>query len=72
MASENKLTTVFDAATNQTIVRPMTDEELAVLEITIAQQAKLEQDRANAFEARKEPLRRLGLTEDEINTVLGL
>ena len=32
----------------------------------------LQNEMAQALEARKAPLRRLGLTEDEINTVLGL
>jgi hypothetical protein len=56
--------------------RPMTPEELAEHERNIAQiqadETKNNADAAAALEARKAPLRRLGLTEDEINTVLGL
>lgn len=40
-----------------------------------ADQAEAERvaaEQADALEARKAPLRRLGLTEDEINTVLGI
>jgi hypothetical protein len=33
---------------------------------------RLEAERIAALEARKAPLRRLGLTEDEINIVLGI
>lgn len=54
------------------VVRDATPEEAAEIE---ALQAKAEADRLAAeaaLEARKVPLRRLGLTEDEINTVLGL
>jgi hypothetical protein len=37
-----------------------------------AAQEAAAQQAAEALEARKTPLRRLGLTEEEINTVLGL
>jgi hypothetical protein len=37
-----------------------------------AERERIEAEQTAALEARKEPLRRLGLTEDEINTVLGL
>lgn len=53
-------------------VRDATDEEIAAYEQASAQMAQLEADRLAAIEARKEPLRKLGLTEHEINTVLGL
>ena len=56
--------------------REMTDAEIAAYHQTAAE---LEADRVAreaaelaALEARKAPLRRLGLAEDEINTVLGL
>jgi hypothetical protein len=56
--------------------RDMTAAEQAAYEQTAAQMlAAAEQEEAEAaaaLEARKAPLRRLGLTEDEINTVLGL
>lgn len=58
------------------IDREMTAEEVAAYEQTAAQlQTEAEAEAAQAIaalEARKAPLRRLGLTEDEINTVLGL
>lgn len=37
-----------------------------------AERARIAEEQATALEARKAPLRRIGLTEDEINTVLGL
>lgn len=37
-----------------------------------AERARIAEEQAVALEARKAPLRRLGLTEDEINTVLGI
>lgn len=58
------------------VTRPMTEAEVAAWESaaadTIADQTARQTETAAALEARKEPLRRLGLTEDEINTVLGL
>lgn len=58
------------------IDRPMTEQEIADYQIMNAQiaadQAAATQAELDALEARKAPLRRLGLTEDEINTVLGL
>lgn len=53
-------------------VRDATPEEIAVIETQRAEAEQAAADAAAALEARKEPLRRLGLTEDEINTVLGL
>lgn len=56
--------------------RPMTADEKAVHEANIAAiNAEIDANKAAqevALEARKAPLRRIGLTEDEINTVLGL
>ena len=37
-----------------------------------AERERIQAEADAALEARKAPLRRLGLTEDEINTVLGL
>ena len=57
------------------IDREMTADEIAAYAQTVAQlkadQAARQEVEAAALEARKAPLRRLGLTEDEINTVLG-
>jgi hypothetical protein len=56
--------------------REMTADELATYQANAAlieaDQQTAAQAEADALEARKAPLRRLGLTEDEINTVLGL
>lgn len=58
------------------VERPMTEKEIAEYEAYNAQRikddAEAEAAAVTALEARKAPLRRLGLTEDEINTVLGL
>ena len=54
------------------VVRPATADEISVIESQIAAQEKAEADREAALEARKAPLRRLGLTDDEINIVLGV
>lgn len=57
-------------------VREMTDEEyeqwVKDCDALTEQLAAIETQNAAQLEARKAPLRRLGLTEDEINTVLGL
>lgn len=56
--------------------RPMSADEQTVHEANSAAIAAdidaLQKETAQTLEARKAPLRRLGLTEDEINTVLGL
>lgn len=71
MATDKQLMT-FDGTQH----RPMTDVEAAQYQtdqIALAQaQAQQAAEQAAALEARKAPLRKLGLTEDEINTVLGL
>ena len=61
-----------DAITGQTVIRLANDEEIAAYEISIKSIDQMEVDRLAALEARKAPLRRVGLTDDEINTVLGL
>ena len=53
-------------------IRDATPEEAQQIEDAIARREADEAAAAAALEARKAPLRRLGLTEDEINTVLGL
>lgn len=52
-------------------VRNATADEKAVYERISAELVQAEKDRQNALEARKAPLRRIGLTEDEITVVLG-
>jgi hypothetical protein len=58
------------------INREMTADEIAGYEQAAAQIAadreRAEAETTAALETRKAPLRRLGLTEDEINVVLGL
>lgn len=54
------------------IVRDMTAEELAAHEASTADLERIATEQAAALEARKEPLRRIGLTDEEIDTVLGL
>lgn len=54
------------------VVREATSEEVANIRAIEAEQKQLKADAAAALEARKEPLRRLGLSEADINTVLGL
>ena len=53
-------------------VREATADELAQLEQARQEEIALQEAKAHAVEARKEPLRKLGLTEDEISVVLGL
>ena len=53
-------------------IRDATPEEAQQIEDAIARREADEAAAVAALEARKAPLRRLGLTEDEINTVLGL
>ena len=54
------------------IDRPMTPDEMAAWEQIQSDRLAAEAEKAAQIEARKAPLRRLGLTEDEINTVLGV
>lgn len=53
-------------------IKEATAKELAQLEQAREEEIALQEAKMAAVEARKEPLRKLGLTEDEINTVLGL
>lgn len=61
---------------NNGVERSMTEQEITDYEAFSAQmeadQTAANQAAFDALEARKAPLRRLGLTEDEINIVLGL
>lgn len=58
------------------IDREMTEQEEAAYQVAaarmIAEQEKIKQEEAAALETRKEPFRRLGLTDEEIDKVLGL
>jgi hypothetical protein len=53
-------------------VRDATDEEAAAIEVQHAAAIAEKAAADAAIEARKAPLRRLGLTDDEIDIVLGL
>ena len=57
-------------------IRAMTDDEKAAYEATVQGVANdieaAEKEKQKMLEIRKQPLRKLGLSEDEINTVLGL
>ena len=58
------------------VQREMTDAEKAAYEKAAAEinadRERVAEEQAAALEARKAPLRRLGLTDDEINIVLGV
>lgn len=54
------------------IVRPATAEEIANYNAVTASYELQKQTAEETLEARKAPLRKLGLTDEEINTVLGL
>lgn len=53
------------------IDRPMTPDEIAAWEQIQQDRMAAEAEREAQLEARKAPLRKLGLTDDEINAVLG-
>ena len=58
------------------VQREMTDAEKAAYEKAAAEinadRERVAEEQAAALKARKAPLRRLGLTDDEINIVLGV
>ena len=72
MTNDNKY--VFDAETGEEIIRPMTDEEQAERDAEVAAiaQVKAEKEAAKAeLEAKKlEVLAKLGLTADEVASLL--
>lgn len=72
MANDNIY--IYDAATGNEIIRPMTDEEQAIrdAEIEVALAAKAEKiAAASELEAKKlEVLEKLGLTADEVAALL--
>lgn len=61
-----------DAITGESVERDATAEEIEAAEQAKAEMITAAENQAKNLEARKEPLRRLGLTEDEINIVLGV
>ena len=69
----NDQITVHDCATGETIVREMTDDELARRYQIIADQQAAEQLAAEKREAKQSArakLAALGLTDDEINALI--
>jgi hypothetical protein len=53
-------------------VRPMTEEEKTAHSLIVEDIRQTEQLAAEQLESRKAPLRRLGLSGEEINLILGL
>jgi DNA-binding NarL/FixJ family response regulator len=67
--SETLTAVIFDAATGETIERPLTAEELAQRELDIAQAQALQAEaeaKATARESALAKLAALGLTADEV------
>lgn len=62
---------IFDAATGQTIVRELTDDELAILEQSKAEAEAEAAALAEKATARAAALAKLGLTADEIAALFG-
>jgi len=69
----NDQITVHDCATGETIVREMTDDELARRDQIIADQQAAEQlaeENRAAKQSARAKLAALGLTDDEINALI--
>lgn len=62
---------IHDLATNEVIDREMNDEEFAQYEADRAAQAVADAAKAKAEADKAALLARLGLTEDELKTILG-
>lgn len=62
---------IFNAETGEEIVRDMNAEELAQLETNKAEALAFEAAKAKAEADKAALLARLGLTEDELKTILG-
>jgi hypothetical protein len=72
MATHSKYDiTEFDAVTNQSIVRPMTDEEQSNHEIVMADVERQKELVAEKATAKQAVLDKLGLTADEVTALLG-
>jgi hypothetical protein len=63
--------TIHNAETNEIIDREMNDEEFAQYEADKAVQAAADAAKAKAEADKAALLARLGLTEDELKTILG-
>jgi len=62
---------IHDIETNEIIDREMNDDEFAQHQANQAMQAKADAAKAKADAAKAALLVRLGLTEDELKTILG-
>lgn len=62
---------IHDAATGETIVRDMTDDELALIETAKNEAAAAEAEAKAKAAARAAVLAKLGLTADEATALLG-
>lgn len=69
--SSRPIIRIHNAETNEIIDREMTDEEFAQYEIDKANHAKALEAKAKAEADKAALLARLGLTEDELKTILG-
>ena len=65
------IVTEFNAATQETIIREMNDEEFAAHELALEEKASAEAEAATKAEARAALLERLGITEEEAVLLLG-
>ena len=62
---------IYDCATGQTIEREFTDEEFAQYKLDAANYEKSKAEAEAKAIARAELLDRIGLTADELKTILG-
>ncbi len=62
---------IHNAQTNETIERPLTESELALIEIAAEERKQAEADRLTKEAARAAVLDKLGLTADEAAALLG-
>jgi hypothetical protein len=69
--SSRPMVRIHDLATNEVIDREMNDEEFAEYEARQAAQALADAAKAKAETDKAALLARLGLTEDELKTILG-
>lgn len=60
-----------DALTNETIVREMTDEEIAQIELDKAAQKAITDEKEAKAQAKAALLERLGITAEEAALLLG-
>ena len=71
MATSKPQTTIHDAETGEIITRDMTAAEIKQREADKAEQLSAAEARAKSEADKAALLARLGLTEDELKTILG-